>query len=161
MELFFVRHGAAVGTSVWSGDDASRPLTKSGRKRFLAATRAVARCAAPPPDRIVSSPLVRAVQTAEILAEAFGGVTVIEDEKLDPEFNLEALTAVLAEQADASVLAIVGHNPSFSEVLSTVTGARDLEMAKGAIALVRIDDRDKPKGQLVWLAPTSLFADGR
>lgn len=161
MKLYVVRHATASSKSSWTDDDALRPLTATGRKRFAAAAASIARVDASHPEVVVTSPLVRAVQTAEIFANAFGNdVPVEQDARLGLSLDAESLAAVLAEHRAARTIAIVGHNPSISKVLSAVTGTRNLEMAKGAIALVKLTDQTKPVGQLLWLTPPDFFAKG-
>jgi phosphohistidine phosphatase len=161
MNLFFVRHATAARKTTWTADDNLRPLTAAGHQRFLMAAAALVRAGALDPDLIVTSPLVRAVQTAELLGHALGTSTpILQDPRLGHEFNVTALAQILAEHHSSSSLAIVGHNPSFAAVLSEVTGGADVDVRKGAIALVAIPDPAEPIGRLLWLAPPTLFARG-
>ena len=158
MKLYFVRHATASSKATWAHDDELRPLTRTGRQRFAALVAALVGADALKPDVIVTSPLVRACQTAELLRDGIAcDAVVTQDSRLGPDFDLEALSAILAEHADARCLAIVGHNPSFAAVLSAITGGCDLEMRKGAIALVDVEDPAVASGRLLWLAPPSLF----
>jgi phosphohistidine phosphatase len=123
MELLLIRHGQAVGDADGLGDDA-RWLTAKGRT----VTRRVARWLAKEPDRrpaaILSSALVRAVQTAEIVAEAAGiagEVTIVPE--LAPGAELEALLARVARHDGPTPLALVGHEPALSAVATRLLGA--------------------------------------
>src|SRR5205085_10560847 len=117
MQLYVVRHGIAVDGGEGM-PDASRPLTEKGRRRFQKTARAFGKLGHKL-DLILTSPLVRAVQTAEILAGAtnYGEVGVLEE--LDPKFGVEAVRAAIEARAGkARAVAIVGHEPQLSAVLA-------------------------------------------
>lgn len=67
MKLYFVRHGDAGDPAQWEGNDAERPLSDEGRRRMALEARTMKRLELGV-DRIITSPLLRAVQTAEIVA---------------------------------------------------------------------------------------------
>lgn len=162
VNLYFVRHASAQSKASWDEDDDLRPLTRRGRERFSAGADALVRAGVLECDLIVSSPLVRAMQTAELLRDALGGAAAIEeDARLGHGFDLPALASIIAERSASDAIAIVGHNPSFAAVLSAATGGSEIEVRKGAIALVEIGDTPGPIGRLLWLAPLSLFAEDR
>jgi len=162
MKLYLVRHATASSKLSWDDDDDLRPLTRSGEARFATAAKALARASALSPEIIVTSPLVRAAQTAELLSAAVGGSVPIEhDDRLGHDFDLQRLGEIIAERSAVSELALVGHNPAFSAVLSAIIGGGSVEVRKGTIALVDIPDVSDPVGRLLWLAPTSLFAQAR
>lgn len=158
MDLYFVRHGAAASRASWDESDEARPLTKTGQTKFREAAEALAAAGALRIDLVLSSPLVRAKQTAKLLADACDPAPPMKiDDRLDPLFDLERLGGILADNSDVASVAIVGHNPSFTEVLSQVTGGGNLDVRKGAIALVNFRDASTSVGTLMWLAPTQLF----
>ena len=158
MNLYFVRHAAASNKSAWAQDDGLRPLTRAGRQRFSATCDALVGAGALRPDVILTSPLVRARETAQMLRDALPkGTDLVQDDRLGPGFDPAALANILAERTAVSSLAIVGHNPSFAAVLSAVVGGAQVEMRKGAVALVEIEDPVAPSGRLLWLAPPALF----
>jgi len=159
MKLYFVRHAAASRKTTWGADDGLRPLTRTGKVRFREAARALVSAGALIPALIVTSPLVRARQTADILAKVLPAVVpVVEDERLAGDFDVEALRELLAEHRDVNSIAIVGHNPDFTEVLSAVTGKANVNVRKGAVALVELTERTTLSGRLMWLAPPELFS---
>ena len=158
LKLYFVRHGTAASKLTWTGDDDLRPLTRVGRRRFQGVASSLIAAGLLRPDLIVTSPLVRARQTAELLSATLPTeVPIQEDVRLGHEFDLAALGALLSEHSDLSSLAIVGHNPSFGAVLSQMVGGANLEIRKGAVALVQVSDPPEPEGCLIWLAPPSIF----
>ncbi len=101
------------------------------------------------PDLIVTSPLPRAAQTAEIAAE-YLKAKVRQDESLSPGFGMAELRTVL-KRHDANSLMLVGHEPDFTEVISKLTGA-SLKLSKGGVALLDVDLASE-EGRLLWLFP--------
>jgi phosphohistidine phosphatase len=151
MQLYLVRHGIAAegGEQV---PDGSRVLTGKGRRRFQKTARAFARLKRRL-DLILTSPLVRAVQTAEILACAadHGEVGVLEE--LDPKADVQALRAAMEKRAGKSrSVALVGHEPQLSSFLALLTGmkAADFDFKKGAIVRLDVDKEVIPRW---WLKP--------
>jgi phosphohistidine phosphatase len=158
MELYLLRHAHAGNPAKWRGPDADRPLSARGRAqcdrlgRFLAGIGFA-------PGAILSSPLVRAVETAEIVAEAIGaGVTI--DERLAPGVDLASLAGLIDDAGTPVRLVIVGHDPDFSWLLAELTGAPSIPLPKGALARVDIDGPIAPgAGLLRWLVPPDLLAE--
>jgi phosphohistidine phosphatase len=158
MNLYFVRHATAARKSSWRKDDDLRPLTRVGRARFRTAAESLVKAGVFTPDKILTSPLVRAVQSAAILDKALGGKFPVEEEwRLGHSFDVDDLRVLLAQKPRVKSLAIIGHNPSMCEVLSHITGSSDLDLRKGAVALLEITDPKMPSGRLMWLAPPTLF----
>jgi phosphohistidine phosphatase len=153
VKLYFLRHGEAGSRQDWRGDDSERPLTSAGKKRMKREAAGIRKLKLPL-DFIISSPLVRALQTAEIVAKAHGSaVRLVTDGRLRPGFAPKHLAALVAEHRDAGGVMLVGHEPDFSETISRVTGGGRLTMKKGALAYVEVEDRASVKGTLVWLIP--------
>ena len=101
------------------------------------------------PDLIVSSPLPRALQTAEVAAEQLK-TKLRQDEALEPGFGISELSTVLKRHR-SKVLMLVGHEPDFSSVISALTGGF-IKMSKAGVALIDIDPETQ-KGRLLWLFP--------
>lgn len=157
MRLYFLRHGIAEDREKWQGDDADRPLTEKGRKRLERTARNIA-----PLDLelnvILTSPLVRARQTAEIMAKALKLKDALrEDPRLAPGFNLDALKSLLAEYSEFKAILLVGHEPDFSQTINALTHGT-VVVKKGALARVDLTDRTTPQGQLAWLIPPKMLA---
>jgi phosphohistidine phosphatase len=156
MIVYFIRHGIAEEAEAWRGSDAERPLTEKGRGRMSI----IAACLADlgiEPDAILTSPLVRARQTAEIIAKRLRGKAE-DDERLAGGFDLERLGAILEERAGADSLMLVGHEPTMSAVIGHAVGDADVEMKKGAVACVEFSDSASPRGRLLWLVPPKILA---
>ena len=156
MELYLVRHGIAEdgGEGVRDG---SRALTEKGRRRFQKTARAFGKLGRKL-DLILTSPLVRAVQTAEILAREARHDEVSVLEELDPKFDADAVREALVKRSEKrETIALVGHEPQLSSVLAALSGVAqaDLDFKKGAI--VRIDVGSiadgKPADARWWLKP--------
>lgn len=136
--LYLVRHGIAIPRGSFSPDD-GRWLTEKGRRRFRKAARRFARRLSGGLDLILTSPLPRAVMTAEILARAlrFDGPVEVRM-ALAPESDLAAALALLrGQQGD---VAVVGHEPQLSQLLSGLCAPEAAvpgELEKGAIATLR------------------------
>lgn len=155
--LYFLRHGQAGNRTEWQGDDSARPLTTDGKRRMQREAAAI-RALGVSPDVILSSPLVRAQQTAEILAEGLDlHDRLVTDPRLGPGFDARQLKALLAAHRDASTLLLVGHEPDFSQTISGLIGGGRLDLKKGGLALVELEDRAALTGRLLWLLPPRVL----
>jgi phosphohistidine phosphatase len=157
MKLLLVRHAIAVPSGTPGIADEERPLTNRGRKRFRKAARGLARIV-PPPDLLLTSPLPRAVETAEIAADAWGEVTPTM-EPLLAGGQAAALIDTLLAHGESGTVALVGHEPGISELLAhLVRGAPErLPFRKGGVALVAMDDGRSGRGRLVWFLPPRVL----
>jgi phosphohistidine phosphatase len=157
LRLYFLRHGQAAGRTEWQGEDAARPLTADGKQRVQREGVAL-RALGLDLDRILTSPLLRAQQTAEIVASALGlSAKLTTDPRLAPGFGPARLKALLAAHRGAAALLLVGHEPDFSETVSHLIGGARLEVKKGGLALVELADPAALEGQLVWLIPPKVL----
>lgn len=158
--LYLVRHAIAEERGEAYPDDAVRPLSTKGIAKFKKVARALAALDVSI-DQILTSPLVRARQTADILAEQLRGrPPVSESDALAPGASYEQLTVALESCARHSAIALVGHEPSIGEFAARLLGMRGtIEFKKGAVC--RIDVETLPPasaGHLRWLAPPKLLA---
>ena len=147
MELYFLRHGEADWPN-WNKSDDERPLTKRGKKEMREVAKFLDRLKARP-DLIVTSPLPRAAQTAEIAAD-YLKAKLRRDELLAPGFGMTNLRTVLKRHR-AKVLMLVGHEPDFTQTISELTCA-SLKLSKAGVALLDVDP-EAEKGKLLWLFP--------
>ena len=152
LQLFLLRHADAGDPEAWTGNDAARPLSDKGRRQaerlgtFLAAIGFE-------PDLVVSSPKVRARETAEIVASAIDAEVVL-DERLGGSFDLAGVRGLLGDHGEPVRPVLIGHDPDFSDVLSELCGADGLQMRKGALARIDLPDGIAPgTGVLRWLIP--------
>jgi len=147
MQLYFLRHGEADWPG-WTKPDDERPLTDFGKKEVRQVAKFLDRRKSNP-DLIVSSPLPRALQTAEVAAEQLK-TKLRQDEALEPGFGISELSTLL-KRHHSKALMLVGHEPDFSSVISALTGGF-IKMSKAGIALVDLDPETE-KGRLLWLFP--------
>ena len=155
IELLVLRHAHAGDSLAWEGDDDLRPLTEKGRRQAERVGRLLA-AAAFVPDVVLASPLVRARQTAEIVAELLG-VPVHLEARLGEMVDLPALERILEDAGSPGRPVIVGHDPDFSELVSELVGA-PVPMRKGALARIDVDLPLEPgAGELRWLVPPDLL----
>lgn len=154
MKIYIVRHGIAEDHSR-QGGDAGRELTEEGRKKMKEAAAGFARMA-PEMDNIYTSPLVRARQTAEILAGPLDK-KVEEMKELSPgHVPADVWKRLGALQKGANVM-LVGHEPNCSELAAYLLGDVNVEFKKGAICLVESDDVTPSSGILLYhLSPAVL-----
>ncbi len=143
---------------MWRGEDAERPLSEKGRGqaeelgRFLAMSDFS-------PHAIVSSPKVRAVETAEIVAGALGHQVSLDD-RLGDRLDLDALGALLDDLAGRRIV-LVGHDPDFSDLASALSGASYLPLKKGALARIDVSLPVQVAGGILrWLLPPELLRPG-
>jgi len=160
VKLLLVRHAAAVPAGTPGIRDDDRPLTPKGVSKFRAAAKGLTRIARRP-DVLLTSPLPRAVATAEIAARAFKRIEPTVETALAHGSVDDILTALGRHPASATV-AIVGHEPMMSMTLARLLGAGDGErfpFKKGGAALVDLPDGPSAGGRLVWfLRPKVLRA---
>jgi phosphohistidine phosphatase len=110
-------------------------------------------------DAIITSPLVRAYQTAEIVAERLDMLDrLIVDERVSPGFGPYQVAEILEEQPDADSLMFVGHEPDFSLTIERLIGGGSVECKKGSLARVDLVDSGPMSGVLVWLVPPKALA---
>ena len=161
LRVLVVRHAIAEDRRVFArtGEpDSLRPLTRQGRRRMRRGVRGLARVV-PRLDVIATSPLTRAVQTAEILAKHYDKAKTQRVAALAPGKPMNALLGWLAEQADGRVVALVGHEPHLGEFISwALTGLREsfVPLKKGAACLLEFPDEVKAgRAKLLWLLKPS------
>src|SRR5919108_3886260 len=114
--LHLLRHAHAGDAETWDGDDDVRPLSEKGVRQAERLGLHLA-LAGFKPDLILTSPKLRASQTADLVGAAIGKPVTI-DERLGRPFGLSALAKLLGDYATARQPVLVGHDPDFSELLT-------------------------------------------
>lgn len=162
VKLYFVRHGIAVpaGTPGYPNDD--RPLTDEGIEKMTEAAKGIAKLI-PKFELIMSSPLKRACDTANIIAKEINYKGEIEISKvLLPGCTAKSLLNYLVKYKDKENILIVGHEPDFGMIASALIGSNSpvVVFKKGALCRIDLDDLPpKQPGQLVLLLqPKTLRA---
>jgi phosphohistidine phosphatase len=154
-ELYLIRHAIAEDRGDAWPDDAKRPLTEEGMARMRKAVRGLARLGVAV-DVILSSPLIRARQTAEIVAAGLDPrPSILYVDALAPAGTYGALAGDLEKHARKTRIALVGHEPHIGEIAARLLGTRHaIEFKKGAVC--RIDVEQLPPhgpGELRWFMP--------
>jgi phosphohistidine phosphatase len=164
MRLLLLRHAIAEERDDFAKtgkDDALRPLTEEGRKRMKQGARAL-RKLVPDIDLLAASPLTRAAQTASIVDSVYGGLQEVEIEELAPEAApADFLRWLRKQQTTSRSIAVVGHEPSISLILSyLLTGneKRIFSFRKGGACLLDFSGQTGAgTATLLWaLSPAQL-----
>jgi phosphohistidine phosphatase len=159
-ELHLLRHAHAGDPATWSGPDERRPLSDKGEKQADRLGRFLAEIGFKP-DAIITSPKLRAAQTAEIVALRLG-VPVAVDARLAGAVDLRAVDDILRDAGDPKQPVIVGHDPDFSELVAILCGSSQVPMKKSAFARIDVSRPFEPgTGTLRWLIPPDLLNPGR
>lgn len=159
LSLHLLRHADAGDPEAWQGDDAARPLSEKGVAQAENVGRHLATVGFQP-DAIVSSPKLRALQTAELVGRAVGlGVTV--DDRLAGPLTPSIVEKIVEAAGAGTRPVLVGHDPDFSELLAELVDAPKLPLKKGAIARVDLTEGiEAGSGVLRWLLPPDLVPGG-
>ena len=158
MRLIIIRHAIAVPRGTPDIPDDERPLTRRGERRFKDAARGLARIEKRP-DVLLTSPLPRAKQTADIAAAAWGKVKPKRTEVLAGGSFTE-IAGVLDKLPRDATAVVVGHEPGVSELLSAILGSKDaaaFTFKKGGVAVVDVAGPLGQGGALVWALPPRLL----
>jgi phosphohistidine phosphatase SixA len=154
MQLLLIRHALPLRTEV--GEGADPELTDAGWEQARRLPDALSRF---PISRLISSPQRRALQTAEILADALPNRPPVEVvDALAPASDWQALVEWTADQ-DAARIAWVGHMPCVARLVALTIGdgSAAIRMQKGAVASIRLDDGPGQPGELEWLATDAIL----
>lgn len=156
MELGLLRHAHAGDPAAWDRPDDLRPLSEKGRQQAERLGRLLA-AAGFAPDAVLTSPRVRAHETAELVADRLG-VPVRIDARLGDFLDLATVEAILDDAGGPARPVLVGHDPDFSDLLAQLTGSPGLRMRKGAFALLDVERPLAPgSAELRWLVPPDLL----
>ena len=157
--LYLVRHAVAADRGDAWPDDGKRPLTAAGIARFRRQARGLSALGVRI-DQILTSPLVRARQTADILAEALPTKPPIaEIDALAPGGTYAEVIAELAKRTRRSEIALVGHEPGIGEIAARLVGAKSaFVFKKGAICRIDVDALPPAgPGHLRWFATPKML----
>lgn len=165
MQLLVIRHAIAEDrdTFVSSGrNDGERPLTEIGRDKMRRAVAGL-RQVVPRIDLLASSPYVRAMQTAELVAEVYPIDEIKKVDALVPGAPLQQFLAWVQRKATADVIAIVGHEPHLGELVTwLMSGVREsrVEMKKGGAGLLEFQGQPGAGvAVLRWLMTSGQLRD--
>jgi phosphohistidine phosphatase len=161
MQLFIVRHGIAVDREdPKCPADPDRFLTDEGIEKTRQVAQGVAEIAAAP-DLMVTSPYLRALQTAEIFATQLGYAKqkIKKSDFLLPGAEPLQLFRELAKDKELSVVFVFGHAPHLDDVVATALGSKHhiTSLKKAGVAHVELRRLVPPSGELIWLATPKLL----
>jgi len=169
MYLFIIRHAVAEEREEFAkknADDSLRPLTSKGRKKhqkmILSLEKEFDKL-----DLIVTSPYLRAKQSAQILSELTEGAKIVESAELVPHAPPQALMKWLKTHCGGhKKVAVVGHEPHITSFVSYILSGNDnesfIEMKKSSVALVEIgsfEDLTPSKAKLQWMVSPKVIID--
>ncbi len=158
MKIYLMRHGIAEEMGMGIPTDAERPLSEEGRRKTAEIAKGL-RVVGAAPRRLISSPLLRARETAEIVARILHGAKSVElEEALAPGGEFQALLHALRGADDTLA---VGHMPDLSEVagrLLTGDARGAFDFRKGGVACFEFEGPARPgQGALEWFLPPRLL----
>lgn len=157
VQILFLRHADAGDPLAWEGPDEDRPLSAKGERQADRIARHLGSIGAEP-DVILSSPKLRAFQTAEAVAKRLGREVVIRDE-LGSGFDLLTLGGILEDAGSPARPLLVGHDPDFSMAVTDLVGA-GITIRKGALARVDVElPIADGRGALRWLIPPDALRE--
>jgi len=158
MEIYFLRHANAGEPKLNPAKDEKRPLDELGIEQSHVVGRGLAAIKFEV-DEIISSPLVRAAETAAIVAEEIGHADkIVLDDSLRPSATYDQFEQLLERHSGKSAILLVGHNPSMTEFVNRlVFGAsvESIELKKGTVA--RVDRAADKPGILKWSMPPKVM----
>jgi phosphohistidine phosphatase len=158
-ELYLIRHGVAEERGEAWPDDGKRPLSEDGITRLRKTARGLTQLGVSF-DVVLTSPLVRTRQTAEVIASAFDPrPPIVAVESLAPGGGFAAVIADLEKQSRRSRMALVGHEPGIGEIAAKLIGARHaIEFKKGAVCRIDLDSLPPGGAGIVrWFATPKLL----
>ena len=161
MQLYIVRHGIAIDREdPKCPPDPERYLTPEGIEKTKRVAKAIAELGVTA-DRLISSPYVRAKQTAEIFASAldFSKQKIRETDFLLPGAEPSLLFRELAKDKHASAVFLFGHAPQLDDLIATALGSKHhvTALKKAGVAFLDLKRVSPPSAQLVWLATPKLL----
>lgn len=158
MILYFLRHGRAAAAH--GTDDDARRLTDAGEAALRGAAPLWRRLNLRP-DVVLSSPLPRALRSAELLCEALGlRSTPVGSDRLRPGAAWGEMARAMAEHPDARRVMFVGHEPDLSNAIALLSGASSIRMRTGGVACLEFYGTPEPGGgELAWLLDPDVYTD--
>jgi len=161
MNLYLIRHAIAVDEGTAELEDSQRPLTDKGRKKMRQIARGL-HALGVEFDLILSSPYLRAQETAEVLADVFKmKKKIIFSESLLPESEPEKVIAEINESHSVDSIALVGHEPHLSSLIGLLTSGNvniDITLKKGGVCHLSADDlHHAHRATLEWLLTPGIL----
>lgn len=159
IQLYLIRHGVAGARGEAYPDDTKRPLTPQGVSQLRRAAKGLDALGVEF-DEILTSPLVRARQTAEVIAQALAPRTPVTPlDALAPGVAPAAVVSALADHARHRSIALVGHEPGLGELAARLIGTRaPIPFKKGAVCRIDLEALPPARpGRLCWFATPKML----
>jgi phosphohistidine phosphatase len=160
MQVYLLRHGIAEEAKTGMSD-AERSLTPDGRRKLRQVLSSAAE-AGVQPDLILSSPLKRAIQTAELAQQVLKSKNeILQSNSLVPASNPDEVWEEIRRHKKASSILLAGHNPLFARLAPYLLGTPDVHVDFKKGAMMRLDFESlsiKPRGVLRWYLTARLAA---
>ena len=157
MELYVIRHAIAQPLGRKNDfTDEKRALTSEGRERMREAVKGLRKIGVEF-DLVMTSPLVRAVETAEIITTALGlsKIEIEQTETLAPGASIDELFGEIKRHTGAESIALVGHQPDLGEIISKIVQGNEslsIELKKGSVCCINVVETVPTlRGSLIWL----------
>jgi phosphohistidine phosphatase len=159
-DLYFLRHGVAADRETWELPDEERPLTDEGVQKMIRAVKGLKKCKLSP-QVLMSSPLARALQTAQIVKTHLSHLEKIEiEEDLRPGGSLPEFLKKIRKRKEGSFL-LVGHEPFMSlwvQALLGIHGTGTVRLKKGGFCHLAWDPEvSPPRAELISLLPPRVL----
>ena len=153
MEIYLVRHAEAVEQAE-GVEDSTRWLTKKGRKAMQKAACRLHKKRVRP-EQIITSPLTRAVQTAELLMVEVGSHAELSaDRRLAPESSAEQVVALIQSRQKVESIMLVGHEPLLSQTAALLLGKEQVAgLGKGTCLCLELRLKPGKPARFLWSAP--------
>ncbi len=150
MKLYLLRHGIAEEYSE-SGLDYDRKLTHDGELHIKNQTNIMSKIGVQP-DIIITSPYSRASRTATLVSKHLAReIPVVENEKIGCGFRFGDFQKIANEYKEVGSLMIVGHNPDLPIIASQLIGGGQIDLKKGGLIRIDLDDFEPSGGVLEWV----------
>jgi len=161
MNLYIIRHAIAVDEGTTEFEDSQRPLTDKGRRKMRQIAKRL-RALGVEFDLILSSPYLRAQETAEILEDMFKmKKKIVFSESLVPESEPEKVISEINESHPVNSIALVGHEPHLSSLIGLLTAGNpniDITLKKGGVCHLTADDlHHAHRATLEWLLTPGIL----
>ncbi len=163
MNLVLIRHGVAEDPDAFAKtgeDDALRPLTKDGRRKMERAAAGLRRIVKSI-DVLASSPYVRAMQTAQIVADSYDSLEIVTADALVPDEPFETFLDWLRHHRGATTVAAVGHEPHLSRLATWLLAGKaesHVAFGKGGACLLELSNHPRAGGATMhWLLTPDLL----
>lgn len=137
----FIRHAKPLSSGF--ADDSERPLSNEGKATQRLSAQKLKELGVSP-KHILTSPLLRAIETAEIIAEELGGCPIVKESALGEDFNADELLKKIPGPSSEETLIFVGHAPTLAAFIHQLVGKAVLQGGLSKSAAVIVDFEEEP-----------------